>query len=297
MVKMSVLELSILLHVISDFLIQTDKTVKLRNREKFGESVTGNARHSIFVFLITGAGLLCFVIPNSQLLFYCLSIAFSHFLIDLVKCRLIRKNKSLDLKLFIFDQSLHIIVIFILWCLFDLKFNYSFVNIFLECSKTQMFEKHFNISINSNIIVFLIIYIYIIIGADIFICLFLKKVKDKSKIYNKDDQTIEHHLLTEQDCGKKYIDLSKRVIEENDTDESSDLRSKYIGYIERTIVFFLVIYNQIPSIAILLTAKSIARYPELNKNHKLAQKFLIGTLTSILIAIIGGIIFKGLLIK
>lgn len=297
MVKMSVLELSILLHVISDFLIQTDNMVKLRNREKFGESVTGNARHSIFVFLITGAGLLCFVIPNSQLLFYCLSIAFSHFLIDLVKCRLIRKNKSLDLKLFILDQALHIIVIVILWCLFDLKFNYSFVNIFLKCSKTQMFEKHFNISINSNIIVFLIIYIYIIIGADIFIRLFLKKVKDKSKISNKDDQTIVDHLLTEQDCGKKYIDLSKRVIEESDTDESSDLRSKYIGYIERTIVFFLVIYNQVPSIAILLTAKSIARYPELNKNHKLAQKFLIGTLTSILIAIIGGIIFKGLLIK
>lgn len=283
MVNMIILELSILLHVISDFLLQTNDMVELRNDYSIYKSIFGNGIHSLIVFFITGLFLAPFVKLNSQYFVYCLLIAVFHFIIDFSKSRLIKRNTSKEVILFAVDQILHIVTIFILWYLFDLSLSYSWVNAFLNCSKTQLLRQYFHISINirllSNIIVFLIIYIYITRGADLFI-----------------DKLLSTFRYNRKFSANNYTDYIERAIMERVSDKNSILRSKYIGYIERTIVFFLVICNQIPSITLLLTAKSIARYPKLDKDGRFAEEFLVGTLTSIFIAIIGGVIFKRLLI-
>ncbi len=73
---------------------------------------------------------------------------------------------------------------------------------------------------------------------------------------------------------------------------------KYIGYFERFIVlssssFHLtfMLLNQYTAIGLVLTAKSIARFEALKK-REVAEYYLIGTLCSISIAILVGIVLK-----
>jgi hypothetical protein len=58
---------------------------------------------------------------------------------------------------------------------------------------------------------------------------------------------------------------------------------KMIGYLERVMVFFLLLNSQYGAIAFVIAAKSVARFPEINKDNQgrsQAEYFLIGTLLS-----------------
>ena len=58
---------------------------------------------------------------------------------------------------------------------------------------------------------------------------------------------------------------------------------KMIGYLERMIVYFLLLHGQFTAIAFVITAKSVARFPEIGKEgegRSQAEYFLIGTLLS-----------------
>ena len=67
-----------------------------------------------------------------------------------------------------------------------------------------------------------------------------------------------------------------------------------IGKLERTIIAILLLNNQFGVIGFVLTAKSIARFKQM-ENRDFAEKYLIGTLTSFLIVLISVFILKGLL--
>ncbi len=64
-----------------------------------------------------------------------------------------------------------------------------------------------------------------------------------------------------------------------------------IGKLERLIIVILVICNQIGAIGFVLTAKSLARYKQLD-NQSFAEKYLVGTLGSTAIAIITALLLK-----
>lgn len=59
---------------------------------------------------------------------------------------------------------------------------------------------------------------------------------------------------------------------------------RLIGILERTLVLALVLYQQWAAVAILVTAKSVARFEEL-KMRPFAEYYLVGTLTSLLVAL------------
>ncbi len=59
-----------------------------------------------------------------------------------------------------------------------------------------------------------------------------------------------------------------------------------IGYLERLIVFFMLMYNQFNAIAFVLTAKSLVRFQDYAKDRKTAEYYLIGTLLSIVMAFV-----------
>ena len=67
-----------------------------------------------------------------------------------------------------------------------------------------------------------------------------------------------------------------------------------IGKLERIIIAILLLNNQFGIMGFVLTAKSIARFKQM-ENKDFAEKYLIGTLTSFLIALISVLILKGLL--
>ncbi|MBX2951729.1 MAG: DUF3307 domain-containing protein [Leadbetterella sp.] len=66
---------------------------------------------------------------------------------------------------------------------------------------------------------------------------------------------------------------------------------KYIGILERLFIFFFVVTGRWEGVGFLLTAKSIFRFGDLttNKDHKLTEYILIGTLLSFGIAILTGL--------
>ena len=67
-----------------------------------------------------------------------------------------------------------------------------------------------------------------------------------------------------------------------------------IGKLERIIIAILLLNNQFGVIGFVLTAKSIARFKQM-ENRDFAEKYLIGTLTSFLIVLTTVLILKGLL--
>jgi hypothetical protein len=66
-----------------------------------------------------------------------------------------------------------------------------------------------------------------------------------------------------------------------------------IGCLERFIVFTLVLYGQWGALGLVVAAKSIARFPEL-KEKEFSDYYLIGTLASILVAIVTGVVVRAL---
>jgi hypothetical protein len=68
----------------------------------------------------------------------------------------------------------------------------------------------------------------------------------------------------------------------------------YIGWLERFLVLTAIVVQSPAMVGLILTGKSIARFPDLKEPH-FAEYFLIGTLLSISIALMGGLILANLL--
>jgi hypothetical protein len=81
----------------------------------------------------------------------------------------------------------------------------------------------------------------------------------------------------------------KEEPEVSDTQEFD--RGKLIGILERGLIYFLIIFNQVAAIAIIIALKSIARFKEMDDKN-FAEYFLIGSLLSIIVAVIPAIIVK-----
>ena len=63
----------------------------------------------------------------------------------------------------------------------------------------------------------------------------------------------------------------------------------YIGWLERFLIVTAVVLRSPTLIGLILTGKSIARFPEM-REPKFAEYFLIGTLLSVGIAFLGGLL-------
>jgi len=68
----------------------------------------------------------------------------------------------------------------------------------------------------------------------------------------------------------------------------------YIGWLERFLVVTALLVQSPATVGLILTAKSIARYPEF-KTERFAEYFLIGTLLSISMALLAGAVLSKLL--
>lgn len=83
------------------------------------------------------------------------------------------------------------------------------------------------------------------------------------------------------------------------TKENESLKDagKYIGILERLLVFIFIVTGHWEAVGFLITAKSVFRFGDLkeSKHRKLTEYILIGTLISFGIAIVTGIIFTSML--
>ena len=91
----------------------------------------------------------------------------------------------------------------------------------------------------------------------------------------------------------KTIFLKWHISELTKNNESLKDAGKYIGILERVLVFIFIILNHWEAVGFLITAKSVFRFGDLkeSKDRQLTEYILIGTLISFGIAIITGIIY------
>ncbi|MEO6229508.1 MAG: DUF3307 domain-containing protein [Ferruginibacter sp.] len=67
---------------------------------------------------------------------------------------------------------------------------------------------------------------------------------------------------------------------------------KWIGIVERIIILIFVIYNQFSAIGLLVAAKGIIRFNEKDRQEIKTEYLVIGTLMSIALAIVTGLLIK-----
>ncbi|MDD7884881.1 DUF3307 domain-containing protein [Flavivirga sp. 57AJ16] len=91
----------------------------------------------------------------------------------------------------------------------------------------------------------------------------------------------------------KTIFFKWNISELTKNNESLKDAGKYIGILERILVFIFIILNHWEAVGFLITAKSVFRFGDLkeSKDRQLTEYILIGTLISFGIAIITGIIY------
>ena len=72
---------------------------------------------------------------------------------------------------------------------------------------------------------------------------------------------------------------------------------KYIGYLERLLIFVFILTEQFAGVGFLIAAKSILRFGEIkdNENRKQAEYIIIGTFASFLYAIVVSLAVRSLL--
>ena len=85
------------------------------------------------------------------------------------------------------------------------------------------------------------------------------------------------------------IPKKKEEPEINDIQEFD--RGKLIGILERSLIYFLIIFNQVTAIAIIIALKSIARFKGMDDKN-FAEYFLIGSLLSLVVAALPAILVR-----
>jgi hypothetical protein len=87
-------------------------------------------------------------------------------------------------------------------------------------------------------------------------------------------------------------DLSAGIERPGETSEQVRNAGMYIGWLERFLVVTAILVQSPSMVGLILTGKSIARFPELKE--RFAEYFLIGTLLSIGLAVVGGLVLAKL---
>jgi hypothetical protein len=71
-----------------------------------------------------------------------------------------------------------------------------------------------------------------------------------------------------------------------------DVFGMCIGWFERAFVFAFIASGQADAAALALAAKSIARYPKMGDDHEFARYFLVGTFSSVFVAILCAVVTR-----
>ena len=233
-------------HVLGDFYFQSDNMV-----EKRKASFRYVLLHSlVYLAIMTAVAVIGFSNIRSAIII-ALMAGLAHFIIDAGKYLIIAfKGKAnwIHQHLFLVDQCAHLVTLFILSiCYGGLPVRELFLHKVIHGQ-------------------------YGIITVALGLLCILKPVSIL---------ITESSFWQEKAAQKMKTDLASNG-KAGDVKEAG----KVIGYMERGIIFFLLMYGQYSAMAFVLTAKSIARFKEIEENRINAEYYLIGTLFSITCVIV-----------
>lgn len=238
------MELIVLGHIIGDFYVQTDKIA-----EKKKSSIKYMLLHCLIYSIIVGTSFFVLNKNISETLWISGFILLTHLVVDLVKRKCDKKTDRCGYMIFIMDQAVHIIILFSIFCMAE----NSLCNLSGSNSIIHGLDMKTCITIVSAILI-------CAKPAAIFISLVFEVIP---KTVEPANETTENELSIETEHAKIGF---------------------WIGILEREIILMLGLMGQYGAIGFVLTAKSLARFKQL-EDKSFAEKYLVGTLLSALIAI------------
>ena len=213
--------------------------------------------HGVIVFLTLV--LLSWFFNLRLVLLYSFLVTAVHLIVDWAKEGLLRLKTGpvFELNLFFIDQLLHFSAIYLIGMR---VFGPSLFTVFTELEQPVFLEsaRLQEVIASPHLLYLLIFYIVVIFAGAVM----LEKLL---KILNY--QGGDNHLPS----------------------------GRYIGMVERALILTLVVFGSVSSLALVLAAKSLARFAKLS-DQQFAEYYLFGTLNSMLIALIAGLILRQLLI-
>ncbi|WP_226641990.1 DUF3307 domain-containing protein [Mesobacillus subterraneus] len=283
----------IIAHLIADFYLQTDRMVqdKLKNIKKH------IFHHFLVNAAVLSAGWLFFYEQNdlvTTVLWPVLYITGTHLIIDMVKIQLVDQYTSREhlskLWFFIVDQALHLFMLLTAMQLFYEISLVSNVDRFIKL----LFEEGRNLDASATMLVIVII---LILGTSVsghMIRILLGSLPGQLLTFEGKytfKNELKEQAYPQTNRGGRGLSEQYSYMIFNKHDMS---RGKLIGYIERLLVILLTYYSSYPAIAFIVTAKSIARFKQMD-DRDWAEYFLLGTLTSMFLGIMFGILLRELL--
>lgn len=262
------MEFLILGHLLGDFYVQTDHIA-----DKKKKSVWYLLLHC--VLYMTGMYFVLAVATGNfvQALKITIIIGLSHMCVDIVKVKADSRMPQFEYIVFLLDQAIHIAILMLIFSFFRSCFqieNYFFVQVLDGISLSKM---------TAMLIAGLLCWK----PAAVLISLVFKALP----------KTVEDENGEEPECDKEEEASKKRKKVKNAEKISAKCGNQeevlrigsWIGILEREIILLLGLLGQYGAIGFVLTAKSLARYKQLEE-QAFAEKYLVGTLLSALIAIL-----------
>ena len=109
-----------------------------------------------------------------------------------------------------------------------------------------------------------------------FVCLFLFIGKPVNIIVSKILDSVKEENVSDTNMEK--------------TDSNTDPKAGWvIGILERYLTVILILFDQYTAVGFAFTAKSVTRFDKISKDKVFAEQYLIGTMSSLLFAVIGAI--------
>ncbi|KAB3525718.1 DUF3307 domain-containing protein [Alkaliphilus serpentinus] len=313
-----IIGLLFLSHIIADFYLQTDEMAK---EKIFNKKVLLQhaVHHCLTTFILT------IIFFSFNFFFFIVILSILHYWIDRLKTHLQKKYNKFSIRFFLFDQLFHITTLFLIIPYNELVKNIDFNEYYLNI--LEWFIKYvpalgkFNNDKWTIVLLLIAFYLFCINGGTVVTNLFLKKSPTRQELLAEKinqiekereeeiylDARLEQAATITDNSKSNILDMSKltSVIRETLSSMREGLFNsktytggEMIGIIERLLIFSFIILGTYVSITFVLAAKSIARLKKIEQDSEFSDKFLIGTLSSAMVAIFCGVMFnliKGLL--
>ncbi len=237
-----------LAHLLTDFVFQTHRLVEQKRRGKIFAYFLHGLTHYLAAAILVG-----FFIAGSVLLLrthlVILALTLVHLFIDFAKIRLTQKPFIKDGAIaYVSDQFLHFLSVAV--AAWVLTPGLPFAEMATLLGRVR--------AIPSKLLVVPVIYLGVIFGGGYLIRALTRPLAESVKLYRPEKRG-----------------------------EPMQNAGLYIGWLERFLLLTALLLQSPGTAGLILAAKAIARYPEFKSEH-FAEYFLIGTLLSFSIAVVGG---------
>jgi hypothetical protein len=244
-----------LAHLLTDFVFQTHRLVEQKRRGKAAAYGLHGIIHYLSAIAVTAFALRgSFFSLRTHLVIAALTVI--HLLIDLAKIKLAVNYPACDGSIaYASDQLLHFLTVGFAAGL--LSPGAPFRELLAELQNFRAIPNRF--------LAVPVVYVAVVFGGGYLIRLLVRSLAEGVKSHSPEK-----------------------------ANEQLQNAGLYIGWLERFLVVTALLVQSPATVGLILTAKSIARYPEF-KSERFAEYFLIGTLLSISMALLGGVVLAKLI--